>query len=99
MGGTNYNYIYSSIAPINLCILDVDRGDTVLDYLKMERERGITITSAAVTFKYAQGKKTEFVLIFIIVDGKIIRLTWLIHLATSILPSKLKDPFVFLTAQ
>ena len=75
MGGTNYNYIYSSIAPINLCILDVDRGDTVLDYLKMERERGITITSAAVTFKYAQGKKTEFVLIFIIVDGKIIRLT------------------------
>jgi elongation factor G len=31
---------------------DVDRGDTVLDYLKMERERGITITSAAITFKW-----------------------------------------------
>ncbi|KAJ2080856.1 Ribosome-releasing factor 2, mitochondrial [Coemansia sp. RSA 988] len=29
---------------------DVDRGDTVMDYLAAERERGITIQSAAITF-------------------------------------------------
>jgi elongation factor G len=29
---------------------DVDDGDTVTDYMEQERERGITITSAAVTF-------------------------------------------------
>lgn len=31
---------------------DVDNGDTVLDYLKIERERGITINAAAITFKW-----------------------------------------------
>jgi translation elongation factor EF-G len=29
---------------------DVDNGDTVMDYLKVERERGITINAAAITF-------------------------------------------------
>lgn len=29
---------------------DVDDGNTVTDFLAQERERGITITSAAVTF-------------------------------------------------
>ncbi|KAI0225190.1 Ribosome-releasing factor 2, mitochondrial [Massospora cicadina] len=29
---------------------DVDTGDTVMDYLQQERERGITIQSAAITF-------------------------------------------------
>ncbi|KAJ1976607.1 Ribosome-releasing factor 2, mitochondrial [Dimargaris xerosporica] len=29
---------------------DVDDGDTVMDYMKQERERGITIQSAAITF-------------------------------------------------
>jgi elongation factor G len=29
---------------------NVDNGDTVTDYLPQERERGITITSAAITF-------------------------------------------------
>ena len=29
---------------------DVDDGDTVTDFMEQERERGITITSAAVTF-------------------------------------------------
>ncbi|KAK9709671.1 Ribosome-releasing factor 2, mitochondrial [Basidiobolus ranarum] len=29
---------------------DVDDGDTVMDYMKQEKERGITITSAAITF-------------------------------------------------
>ncbi|KAJ1675012.1 Ribosome-releasing factor 2, mitochondrial, partial [Spiromyces aspiralis] len=29
---------------------DVDHGDTVMDYLPAERERGITITSATITF-------------------------------------------------
>jgi len=33
---------------------DVDRGDTVTDYLEEERERGITIVSAAVTFPWKQ---------------------------------------------
>src|SRR5438046_3121448 len=32
------------------CDKDVDHGDTVMDYMKQERERGITITSAAITF-------------------------------------------------
>ena len=31
---------------------DVDDGDTVTDYLRQERERGITITSAAVSFNW-----------------------------------------------
>lgn len=31
---------------------DVDRGDTVTDYLPEERERGITITAAAITFPW-----------------------------------------------
>lgn len=31
---------------------DVDRGDTVLDYLPEERERGITITAASITFPW-----------------------------------------------
>lgn len=31
---------------------DVDRGNTVTDYLAQERDRGITITAAAVTFKW-----------------------------------------------
>jgi translation elongation factor EF-G len=33
---------------------DVDRGDTVMDYMEQERERGITINSAAVTFHWNQ---------------------------------------------
>ena len=31
---------------------DVDRGDTVMDYLPEERERGITIIAAAITFPW-----------------------------------------------
>jgi translation elongation factor EF-G len=51
MGGTKHQNI--SFKGYDIIIqIDVDRGDTVLDYLKMERERGITITSAAITFKY-----------------------------------------------
>ncbi|XP_049851722.1 LOW QUALITY PROTEIN: elongation factor G-like [Schistocerca gregaria] len=29
---------------------DVDKGDTMLDYLKIERERGITVNAAVITF-------------------------------------------------
>lgn len=32
---------------------DVDQGDTVMDHLPAERNRGITITSAAITFNWA----------------------------------------------
>jgi elongation factor G len=31
---------------------NVDDGNTVMDYMKQERERGITINSAAVTFNW-----------------------------------------------
>jgi elongation factor G len=33
-------------------IADVDKGDTTMDYLQMERERGITIQAAAITFAW-----------------------------------------------
>ncbi|XP_041351728.1 ribosome-releasing factor 2, mitochondrial-like [Gigantopelta aegis] len=35
---------------------DVDDGDTVMDYMEQERERGITITSAAITFHWDHHK-------------------------------------------
>lgn len=35
---------------------NVDQGDTVMDYLPAERDRGITITSAAITFNWAGTK-------------------------------------------
>ena len=33
---------------------EVHKGDTVMDYLDQERDRGITITSAAITFPWRQ---------------------------------------------
>ncbi len=33
---------------------DVDDGDTVMDFMDQERERGITINSAAITFNWLQ---------------------------------------------
>lgn len=33
---------------------DVDDGDTVMDYMQQERERGITINSAAISFEWLQ---------------------------------------------
>ena len=35
---------------------NVDDGDTVTDYMEQERDRGITITSAAVTFPWRKHK-------------------------------------------
>uniref|UniRef100_A0A665W664 Elongation factor G2 n=1 Tax=Echeneis naucrates TaxID=173247 RepID=A0A665W664_ECHNA len=37
---------------LSLLVLDVDDGDTVTDFMAQERERGITIQSAAVTFDW-----------------------------------------------
>ena len=39
---------------------DVDRGDTVMDYMKQERERGITIQAAAITFDW-QGHRVQLI--------------------------------------
>ncbi len=32
---------------------DVDKGDTVMDFMKVEQERGITIKAAAISFDWA----------------------------------------------
>lgn len=37
---------------MSLLFLDVADGDTVTDFMAQERERGITIQSAAVTFDW-----------------------------------------------
>ena len=42
-----FDYFY-----LSLLAGDVDDGDTVTDYMDQERERGITITSAAISFKW-----------------------------------------------
>ncbi len=39
-------------AGVTSVIGDVDKGNTVTDYLEMERERGITIVSAAISFPW-----------------------------------------------
>ncbi|KAG0191572.1 Ribosome-releasing factor 2, mitochondrial [Apophysomyces sp. BC1034] len=39
---------------------DIDDGDTVMDYLAAERERGITINSAAITFGW-QGNRVNLI--------------------------------------
>uniref|UniRef100_A0A0B7A8G0 Tr-type G domain-containing protein n=1 Tax=Arion vulgaris TaxID=1028688 RepID=A0A0B7A8G0_9EUPU len=39
---------------------DVDRGNTVMDYMEQERDRGITITSAAITFNW-EGHKINLI--------------------------------------
>ena len=37
----------------------VDRGSTVTDFLEMERERGMTVNSAVVNFKWRPRMKTD----------------------------------------
>jgi len=32
----------------------VDKGNTVLDYMQLEQERGITINAAAISFNWGQ---------------------------------------------
>ncbi|CAL1527519.1 unnamed protein product [Lymnaea stagnalis] len=39
---------------------DVDHGDTVMDYMEQERDRGITITAAAITFNW-KGHKINLI--------------------------------------
>lgn len=41
-----------SFVPVARLLSDVDDGDTVTDFMAQERERGITIQSAAVTFDW-----------------------------------------------
>lgn len=43
-------------AGVTTSIGDVDKGTTVTDYLEMEKERGITIVSAAVSFNWKDHK-------------------------------------------
>lgn len=43
----------------NAHILDVDHGDTVTDFLPMERERGITIQSAATSFNWPRAEDCQ----------------------------------------
>lgn len=40
-------------------ILDVDHGDTVTDFLPMEMQRGITIQSAAITFRWPTPERRQ----------------------------------------
>lgn len=44
-----YLCLFTLLSPL---LLDVDDGDTVTDFMAQERERGITIQSAAVTFDW-----------------------------------------------
>ena len=39
---------------------DVDSGNTVLDFMKLEQERGITIKAAAITFNW-EGHKINLI--------------------------------------
>jgi len=48
-GGTYFNL---PIKP-NLFILEVHDGNTVMDYLPQERDRGITIRAAAISFNWS----------------------------------------------
>jgi len=50
---------------------DVDDGNTVTDWMEQERERGITITSAAVTCFWTQKKEGDLVKSFIGVPQRI----------------------------
>jgi len=39
---------------VAILLVDVDDGDTVMDFMQQERERGITINSAAISFNWLQ---------------------------------------------
>jgi translation elongation factor EF-4 len=52
----DFDTIFICIAKVLCAVGDVDDGDTVTDYMEQERERGITITSAAVTFLWKKHK-------------------------------------------
>jgi len=41
-------------------LADVDSGNTVMDFMKLEQERGITIKAAAITFAW-QGHKVNLI--------------------------------------
>ena len=56
---TPQNYLslcYVSVLLVVVVLLDsdVDDGDTVMDFMQQERERGITINSAAISFNWLQ---------------------------------------------
>src|ERR1039458_400484 len=50
---------------------DVDHGNTVTDWMEQERERGITITSAAVTCYWTQKKEESLEKLFATVGHRI----------------------------
>jgi len=45
-----------------LLAIDVDKGDTVMDYMALERERGITINSAAITLPWTRSSPSAVAL-------------------------------------
>ena len=49
-------YCLTEVKDFSLDIGDVDDGDTVTDYMEQERDRGITITSAAISFLWNKHK-------------------------------------------
>ena len=49
-------YGLTEVKLFSLNVGDVDDGDTVTDYMEQERDRGITITSAAISFLWNKHK-------------------------------------------